>query len=147
MATAPPPKELLSDEGSFECKVSSVLNRKVKEFGKRHLFDGRDDTCWNSEQGSPQWVRLAFPRAVRVAAVRVMFQGGFAGRHCWLEASADGGRTYRRSLEFFPEDGNGAQTFPLPEEESGDAFRLVFGESSDLFGRVTVYHLQLLGHD
>ena len=29
-------------------RVSSVLNRDVKQFGKKFLFDGDDDTCWNS---------------------------------------------------------------------------------------------------
>lgn len=32
--------------------VSSVLNRDVKQFGKKFLFDNNDDTCWNSDQVS-----------------------------------------------------------------------------------------------
>jgi hypothetical protein len=32
------------------CRVSSVLNRDTKQFGKKHLFDGEDETCWNSDQ-------------------------------------------------------------------------------------------------
>ncbi|RMB89773.1 hypothetical protein DUI87_33788 [Hirundo rustica rustica] len=31
-------------------RVSSVLNRDVKHFGKQHLFDGSEETCWNSDQ-------------------------------------------------------------------------------------------------
>lgn len=31
-------------------KVSSVLNRDVKNYGKQHLTDNDDETCWNSEQ-------------------------------------------------------------------------------------------------
>jgi hypothetical protein len=42
----------------FRVKVSSVLNRNVKEFGKQFLFDGREDTCWNSDQGSPQIIQV-----------------------------------------------------------------------------------------
>ena len=36
----------------FPCtfRVSSVLNRDVKQFGKKFLLDGQDDTCWNSDQ-------------------------------------------------------------------------------------------------
>ena len=30
--------------------VSSVLNRDVKQYGKKFLFDKEDDTCWNSDQ-------------------------------------------------------------------------------------------------
>ena len=31
-------------------RVSSVLNRDTKQFGKSHLFDGDEETCWNSDQ-------------------------------------------------------------------------------------------------
>lgn len=30
--------------------VSSVLNSDSKEYGKKFLTDGNDDTCWNSDQ-------------------------------------------------------------------------------------------------
>ena len=42
----------------FRVKVSSVLNRNVKEFGKQFLFDGKEDTCWNSDQGTPQLIQV-----------------------------------------------------------------------------------------
>ncbi|MGH0192208.1 UNVERIFIED_CONTAM: hypothetical protein FKN15_005316 [Acipenser sinensis] len=32
--------------------VSSVLNRDVKQFGKKHMFDSNEETCWNSDQAS-----------------------------------------------------------------------------------------------
>lgn len=32
------------------CRVSSILNRDVKQFGKKHMFDNDDETCWNSDQ-------------------------------------------------------------------------------------------------
>ena len=35
---------------SFVFRVSSVLNRDVKQFGKQCMFDGDDETCWNSDQ-------------------------------------------------------------------------------------------------
>ncbi len=31
-------------------KVSSVLQRDVKNYGKQYLIDGNEDTCWNSDQ-------------------------------------------------------------------------------------------------
>ena len=33
--------------------VSSVLDKKHKEYGKKFLYDGKDETCWNSDQGLP----------------------------------------------------------------------------------------------
>ena len=29
--------------------VSSTLNKNTKEYGKKHLFDNKDETCWNSD--------------------------------------------------------------------------------------------------
>nr|XP_006640085.1 PREDICTED: nuclear receptor 2C2-associated protein [Lepisosteus oculatus] len=66
-------------------RVSSVLNRDVKQFGKKYMFDSDEETCWNSDQGSPQWVLLDFPQAVRVSELQVQFQGGFAGKTCRVE--------------------------------------------------------------
>lgn len=33
-------------------RVSSVLNRDNKQFGKKFMFDNQDETCWNSDQVS-----------------------------------------------------------------------------------------------
>lgn len=27
-----------------------MLNRDVKQFGKKHMFDTNEETCWNSDQ-------------------------------------------------------------------------------------------------
>ncbi|OQS07684.1 hypothetical protein THRCLA_20087, partial [Thraustotheca clavata] len=61
------------------CKVSSVLNRDRKQYGPQHLFDGLNDTCWNSDQGSSQQVWLSFNRTVMIKRIELMFQGGFVG--------------------------------------------------------------------
>lgn len=34
----------------FFNRVSSVLNRDVKQFGKKFMFDGEEESCWNSDQ-------------------------------------------------------------------------------------------------
>nr|XP_047908416.1 nuclear receptor 2C2-associated protein isoform X2 [Anser cygnoides] len=66
-------------------RVSSVLNRDVKQFGKKHMFDANEETCWNSDQGARQWVALDFPRTVKVSQLHIQFQGGFSSRLCTLE--------------------------------------------------------------
>ena len=30
-------------------RVSSVLNKDNKNYGKKNLIDGSEETCWNSE--------------------------------------------------------------------------------------------------
>ncbi|NXU92421.1 NR2CA protein, partial [Xiphorhynchus elegans] len=71
--------------GTCPCRVSSVLNRDVKQFGKKHMFDTSEETCWNSDQGTCQWVTLDFPRPVKVSQLHIQFQGGFSSRLCTLE--------------------------------------------------------------
>jgi len=40
----------LVDANICKISVSSVLDRNAKEYGKKYLLDGREDTCWNSDQ-------------------------------------------------------------------------------------------------
>ena len=51
---------ILADPEIFQIAVSSVLNKNAKEFGKKHLTDGKAETCWNSDQGTPQFVKVNF---------------------------------------------------------------------------------------
>ncbi|NWI20094.1 NR2CA protein, partial [Crypturellus soui] len=89
-------------------RVSSVLNRDVKQFGKTHMFDANEETCWNSDQGPVQWVSLDFPRTVKVSRLHVQFQGGFSSRRCTLQGCRTGEELAKIS-ELYPEDSNALQ--------------------------------------
>ena len=39
----------------INCRVSSVLNKDTKQYGKRHMFDGQAETCWNSDEVRSTW--------------------------------------------------------------------------------------------
>jgi len=67
--------ENLLDLKAARIKVSSVLDRNVKAYGKVYLTDGREDTCWNSDQGSPQSIVIDFERDVLIHQIQLMFQG------------------------------------------------------------------------
>lgn len=51
--------------------VSSTLQRNTKEYGKKFMFDGCGDTCWNSDQGESQHVSVRFGEAVHVKKIRI----------------------------------------------------------------------------
>ncbi|XP_073882646.1 nuclear receptor 2C2-associated protein isoform X3 [Macaca fascicularis] len=91
-------------------RVSSVLNRNTRQFGKKHLFDQDEETCWNSDQGPSQWVTLEFPQLIRVFQLQIQFQGGFSSRRGCLEGS-QGSQALRKIADFYPEDSNSLQ-FP-----------------------------------
>ncbi|XP_021919186.1 nuclear receptor 2C2-associated protein isoform X2 [Zootermopsis nevadensis] len=130
-------------EGTFDYRVSSVLNRDVKQFGKKHLFDDDEETCWNSDQGSPQWIDLNLHKKQTINTFHIQFQGGFVGRDCHLEAGFEDG-----SLEivehFYPEDINSLQIFKLKKPISAKHLRFVFKGSTDFFGRIVIYKLEIL---
>lgn len=101
---------------SFNCfnhaltldRVSSVLNRDVKQFGKKFMFDGNEETCWNSDQGSPQSVLIELPGAASVESLEIQFQGGFASREGGLWAGND--LTALKEIhKFYPSDDNSLQ--------------------------------------
>ncbi|XP_065836404.1 nuclear receptor 2C2-associated protein-like [Oscarella lobularis] len=128
------------------CKtsVSSVLNRDVKQFGRQHMFDGDEETCWNSNQGSPQWLSVTFERPVHVEQIHVQFQGGFAAKTCTLIDGSD--HSAPPLAKFYPEDTNSLQIFAVPSlKKPVKTVKLIFVESSDFYGRITVYKLDMLG--
>ncbi|XP_078468783.1 nuclear receptor 2C2-associated protein [Lampetra fluviatilis] len=129
---------------STSCRVSSVLNRDGKQFGKKHLFDGNEETCWNSDQGAPQWVSVDFPQPVRVSELHVQFQGGFSGKQCLLQGFVkdDPSKTL---MEFYPEDVNSTQVFQVPPSEPIHKLKLILCSSTDLFGRIVIYRLDVRG--
>ncbi|XP_028856577.1 nuclear receptor 2C2-associated protein [Denticeps clupeoides] len=130
--------------GDTQCRVSSVLNKDVKQFGKKFLFDSNEETCWNSDQGDSQWVLLQFPREVLVSEVKVQFQGGFSCRTCRLEGCLnEGGFTF--ITDFYPEDNNSLQSFPIQTGPTANKLKITFENSADFFGRIIVYSLDILG--
>nr|KAF6349533.1 nuclear receptor 2C2 associated protein [Myotis myotis] len=89
-------------------RVSSVLNRNTRQFGKKHLFDQDEETCWNSDQGPSQWVVLEFPQRIRVSQLQIQFQGGFSSRRGCLEGSQRS-EALNKIVDFYPEDNNSIQ--------------------------------------
>ncbi|KAJ7993097.1 hypothetical protein DPEC_G00268890 [Dallia pectoralis] len=91
-----------------QSRVSSVLHRDVKQFGKKYMFDSNEESCWNSDQGDCQWVTLEFPQPIRVSQLKVQFQGGFSGQTCRLEGSLKD-EDMVKITDFYPEDNSSLQ--------------------------------------
>ncbi|DAZ96643.1 TPA: hypothetical protein N0F65_005822 [Lagenidium giganteum] len=127
------------------CRVSSVLDRNKALYGGDNMLSTDVNTCWNSAQGSPQQILLQFQRVVDVQELVVMFQGGFVGMdvECFVRTAATG--EWTKALEAFdPEDSNDLQHFACVTN-GVDALRLSFNRSSDFYGRVIIYRLDVLG--
>lgn len=150
---------LLSGAGTA-VKASSTLNGSTKEFGPRRMFDGSADSCWNSDQGHPQWFEVDFKRPVALARLELTFQGGFVGGDATVavQGPESAAGEWTPVGRFYPADSNDPQGFDVAGLVGLDAalvgedhavpctrVRVEFASSSDMFGRVTIYDCRLLG--
>jgi len=126
-------------------KVSSVLNKDVLNYGKQHLLDDQNETCWNSDQGSPQYVMVDFGQAIKLFAVKIQFQGGFAGKGCELLVRQPTVTEWESVLLFQPGDDNTLQEFALEIADAVAQAKLIIHSSTDFYGRITVYQLAFMG--
>lgn len=95
-------------------RVSSVLNRDTKNYGRQFLCDGKEETCWNSDQGDVQWIVVNFPKPVRISKLEFKFQGGFCCSQASLQifdSSNKSEQSFKNLFEFYPKDINSTQVF------------------------------------
>lgn len=87
-------------------------------------------------------------------ALSFTFQGGFVGTKCSVYSQSKDTQDSEWTLvrQVFPEDVNRVQSFPLREPDEGNEstaavtqLKLFFEESSDFFGRITIYDLDVTG--
>lgn len=77
-----------------------------------------------------------------MSSIEIQFQGGFAGKKCYLESGQDS-KSLQYVQDIYPEDINSTQVFKLNQPTKGQVFRIVFENSTDFFGRVIIYKLSL----
>ena len=136
----------------FKCKASSVLNGSAEYQVKNIFID--DDSCWNSEgngNGTSQFLFFDFLNtSVKVHVVKVMFQGGFVGQEASLyigKNKANMSKVHTLDEIAIINDSNDLQEWIIPTHiiTAGQCFKIEFGSSTDFYGRVTIYRLELLG--
>lgn len=111
------------------------------------------------DTGTPQHILLDFGRSVIPSAVRLMFQGGFVAKEITFltplvrSCVADDGEGAAAASELhkladaWPVDESALQEFPVPCESPITQLKLVFNGSTDFYGRVTVYKLEVMGRE
>lgn len=135
--------QLLTNKDT-KCKTKSVLNRSAS-FAAKNMFDGSLDSCWNSDQGFPQHILIDFEKSVSIKSIQIMFQGGFVGQVCSVQASDS------LELKGAPvdvddfDDNNDVQVVVLADFQIGRYFKINFCSSTDFYGRITVYKLEIYG--
>lgn len=80
-------------------------------------------------------------------SIVLQFQGGFVGKTCIAVGSTPSSpNDYSVEIgRFYPQDINPTQTFDFPATEGLKRVKIIFEESTDFYGRITVYKLDILG--
>jgi len=126
------------------------------------LDNDNESSCWNSDGDADGDTAISFivsfHRSVTVKELRIQFQGGFVAEECTLFVASSPGsekggvKAEWKELEdsfMEPEDSNEMQCFDLTEESENDrlcdSLKIEFGSSTDFYGRVTIYKLEVWG--
>lgn len=108
----------------------------------------------SKNKGSSQNVNIGFHESIETVdlstcKLKVKFQGGFVGSILHLSMFDSSGEEVYKNI-FYPDDVNDIQTFPLLiGDKSNDTLRnikklaILFEKSSDFFGRIIIYHLEM----
>ena len=85
---------------------------------------------------------LSFSQPVLISKLEIRFQGGFSGK----DNSTFVILNEELKLPIHPVDANTIQSFELPEVEiATEKVKIVFSGSTDFYGRIVIYNLNLYG--
>ena len=87
-------------------------------------------------------MNILFEVPIEPKELHIVFQGGFAGKECAVLVEKDG--RWEQVMDFWPDDVNERQIFRFNSSITGQHFQIVFKSSSDFFGRITIYDLDVL---
>lgn len=99
---------------------------------KRHLVDGRADTCWVSSHGKSQHIEITFN--LFVSHIRLVFQPGFHPRAMRIASRGFAASHHMQSEE---------SVAVLHIQRHLEHLRIDFAEGHDPYGRICVYALEL----
>ena len=145
-------------------RSSSVLQNNSKVYGAAKALDCENTlTSWNSE-GSPNGKKESFliidfsgggkhpNRRVKIEELCVQFQAGFAAEeitaYVQTRTAGSGDKPgWSKVEEMEADDDHELQSFPLSVPDETTALKVVFDETTDFYGRVIVYQLQVWGKE
>lgn len=78
-----------------------------------------------------------------ISGFTIQFQGGFVGQDCSVQLSNPGSIDIMTE-PFYPEDVNTPQIFKLSNPSSAKHLKFIFGKSTDFFGRIVIYSMDIL---
>jgi hypothetical protein len=89
---------------------------------------------------------LDLERPVKIETVSFTFQGGFVGTECQV-FFYNSEKGWVQVQTWYPQDVNSKQVFSTQsiDQMQTSRLKLLFNQSSDFYGRITVYSLDVCG--
>lgn len=140
-------------------RASSTWQQNSKKFGPLNALNNETEEAWKSgasEYSDPlQYFEIHFKRNVSVHELGVQFQGGFVGMDCIVFRRSTEDDDWEEFDQLFMEtkESNEVQIFVVeldPDQtaaEPCDATRIEFEKSSDFYGRIVIYSLEIWGKE
>ena len=125
-------------------RVSSVLNRDVKQFGKQNLIDGDEESCWNSDKGENQSIIIKFKNDVMISEICMKFQGGFSAKLATIDV-CDENDTHSTQEAHLSDSSELQKVAFVKKVKAGGNLKITLTNCTDTFGRVTMYTLDIRG--
>jgi len=154
---------LSSPSTGTTARSTSVLQRNTKLYGPMNAIDlSNKSSCWNSDgtANGNEYISffIDFHRVVSVEEIRMQFQGGFVAKEFHistiiedLENSSSGNWREMDDDAIEPLDTNQIQIFNLSHEnplwKKCTGIRIDFDSSTDFYGRITLYQIQVWGQE
>ena len=137
-------------------RASSTWKHDTRKFGPLIALNNNSEDAWKSAQSEENdplaYFEIDFHRPVQVSELRIQFQGGFVGMDCIVyQKSGDGTTDWEECEDLFvdPIDSNEVQTFESEADDSMSgkcsSLRIEFGRSTDFYGRIVIYTLEVWG--
>jgi len=144
-------------------RASSVQQNNTKVYGPAKAIDCENPlTSWNSE-GSRNGKKESFlvvdfsgggkhpDRTVKIEEVCVQFQAGFAAEEMivYIQRKNSVSDQWSKVDELEADDDHELQSFRLSAvaDDAATAVKIVFDETTDFYGRVIIYQLQVWGRE
>ena len=121
-----------------------------------NALNNNTDDAWKSAQSEESdplaFFEIDFNRPVNVNELRIQFQGGFVGMECIVyQRNEDATAGWEECEDLFidPIDSNEVQQFDSEADDAlkCSALRIEFGRSTDFYGRIVIYSLEVWGRE
>ena len=131
-------------------KVSSNKKGSI-EYKKENMLDEDPEKSWYSDEGKFQYISIFFDEKVELKEINITFDGGFSPKEIEIDVSENDEfhnkkPQFKKIKNFDIIDNNKMQILKFDDyTKNVQSIRLLMKKFNDLFGRIIVYDLKILG--